>query len=398
MIKSVSLQTTNIDDMEQAVSDLASQLREKLSLLRNSVGIVQCDPEFVEAGIMPLLHDALGIDMVGGTTVSVATNDIIGNHIFSLMVLTSDDVEFYTGHTNGVLEDCDAAIERAMCPGLDAAKLPLGLALIFPTVADSERMPGDCYVEATMRVCGDVPVFGTLSVDDTLQDFDRSMSVHNSEAFARETTFVLMFGDVKPKFFVATVPRYDDATFSNVVITKSDDNIVQEINNMTTVKFFESVGMADDGALKPGVRLLAYTVTHSGKDGVSRSFVRALSDVDENGHGLFRGKVPVGSTLTVESPGADDILDATIRVMQQIAQVDDAQAVLIYSCIVRQLLVGADTLKELAHVKDTLQSNVPFVASYSGGEIGPIGCGCDRGRCDKSINAFHNYSLIACVL
>ncbi|MDR2183081.1 MAG: FIST C-terminal domain-containing protein [Clostridiales bacterium] len=389
MIKSVSLHTSIIDDMDLAVKDLADQLKKRLPLLRSSVGIVQCDPEFIEAGIMPLLHDALGITLVGGTTVSVATNDIIGNHIFSLMVLTSDDVEFSAGHTTGLVDNYEEAIGKSMQAVLDAADKPLRFALIFPTVTDNESLPGDCYVEAVEKVCGNVPVFGTLSVDDALREFNRSMSVYNGEAFTREATYVLMFGEAaKPRFFVATVPKAADLSETSAVVTKADGHIVQEINNMPAVKYFESVGLAENGDFKPGVYFVPILVTTEDDEGIVRTFVRALISFDENGHVSFRGKVPPGAVLTAASLNAEDILDATTCVMTRIAETEDTQAVLIYSCIIRQLNIGSDTFKELAQIKDTLRPDVAFAASYSGGEIAPI----------SNLNAFHNYSLIACLL
>ena len=395
MIKSISLQTAIIDDMDLAVSDLASQLKEKLPLLRNSVGIVQCDPEYIEAGIMPLLYDALGIALVGGTTVSLATNEGIGNHMFSLMVLTSDDVEFAAGSTKGLVEDHESAIGQSMRAALDASDKPLQLALIFPTVTDNESMPGDCYVEAVEKVCGNVPVFGTLSVDDALQEFNRSMSVHNGEAFTREATYVLMFGEsLSPRFFVATVPKTADLAEGDAVVTASDGHIVQEINNMPAVEYFETVGLAENGNFKPGVYFVPFLVTKEDEAGKIQTFVRALVSFDENGFVSFRGKVPEGAVLSVASLNTDDILGATSGVMKQIADIEDAQAVLIFSCIIRQLSIGSDTLKELAQIKDTLRPDVAFAASYSGGEIAPIGCAGQH----KPLNAFHNYSLIACLL
>jgi len=394
MIRSVSLQTTSIDDIDLAVEEIANQLKQGPTLLRNSVGIVQCDPEFIEEGIMPLLYDRLGIMMVGGTTVAVAANNEVGNHMFSMMVLTSDDVEFVAGHTTGLVENYESAIGKSMKTALGMSEQPLKLALLFPTVTDNESLPGDCYVEAVEKVCGDVPVFGTLSVDDAVRDFDRSMSVYNGEHFKREATYVLIFGNVDPRFYVATVPAQTNLGGEDAVVTKADGHIVQEINNMLARDYFESVGLAENGNFKPGVYFVPFLVSKVDSEGIARTFVRALIAFDENGYVSLRGKVPEQAVLSVASLGADDILNATTEVVKQIADLDNVQTVMIFSCIIRQLCIGSDPMKELAQIKDILRGDVPFLASYSGGEISPIGCDV-RGR---SLNAFHNYSLIACLL
>ena len=60
MIKAASVQTNHIDDIQCACKDLKSQLRHKITLMKNTIGIVQCDPEYIEAGMMALLYDVSG--------------------------------------------------------------------------------------------------------------------------------------------------------------------------------------------------------------------------------------------------------------------------------------------------------------------------------------------------
>lgn len=399
MVKSVSLHTAAIDDIDLAVAELVGQLKNKLALCKNSIGIVQCDPEFIEAGIMPKLYNALSFPIVGGTTVSSATNDGIGEHLFSMMILTSNETEFLAGHTTGLVQNYEDAIVSSMQQALGDYKLPLRLAIIFPTVTNNENLPGDCYVEAVEKVCGkNVPVFGTLSVDDSLREFDRSMSVYNGESFAHEASYVLVLSEnIKPEFFVATVPKTADLADTSAIVTKSNGHIVQEIDNMPAVKFFESVNLAENGNFKPGVYFVPFLVTKKDVEGIERTFVRALTYFSKDGYVHFRGKVPEGAMLSVASLKADDVLDETAKVVQSIADKEKnegTQAVLIFSCIIRRLSIGSDALKEISQIKNTLQPDVAFVASYSGGEISPIGVNSEG----EPLNAFHNYSLIACLL
>ena len=409
MIKAVSVQTAMIDDMSSACHDLKEQLGSKLALLSNSVGIVQCDPEFIEMGIMEQLYDMLGFPLVGGTTVSIATNEAIGNHMFSILVLTSDDVEFAVSHTTGLVGDYAGSIERSMKDSLKASKKPLRMALVFPTVTDNEDLPGDIYVEAVISVCGNVPVFGTLSVNDAIEIFERSMSVCNGEVFRHEMTYVLIFGNVCPRFFVATVPTQSKMIDSDATITQADGHIISEINNVIAVRYFESIGFAINGKLAAGVYFVPLLVSARDEHGFSRTFVRAIVGFNADGHAICRGKVPIGANITFGSLQGVDILQATSEIVTRINHEQDINAVLIFSCIIRQLCVGSDALRELAIVMDSLSDGIPFVASYSGGEISPI-CYDDQESAfmlteatrntDKSnyYNSFHNYSLIACLL
>ena len=394
MIKAASIYTTIIDDIPSACQELKNQLDEKLTLLKNSVGIVQCDPEFLENGIMEPLHNILGIPLVGGTTVSIAANDVIDDLIFSVLVLTSNDVEFAASRTTNLMDDYKYAICSSIETALGSSEKPLKMALVFPTVTDNDDMPGDCYVEAVESVCGKLPVFGTLSVNDAIGVFERSMSVFNGDIFKSEMSYVLIFGDISPRFFVASVPPGINLSDNYAVITRSDGHIVQEINHMPAAEYFESIDFAKNGKFNNGVTLIPILVDNCKEGESAHTFVRAMVDFNEDGFVAFRGKVPEGARVTFGAmPSSADILTATGEMMEKIAKEKDVNAALFFSCIVRQLTIGSDPLKELALIKGSLNPDISFVASYSGGEIAPIGHDSNK----NTINSFHNYSLIICL-
>ncbi|MCL2016198.1 MAG: FIST C-terminal domain-containing protein [Defluviitaleaceae bacterium] len=406
MIKATSLQTDLIDDIQLACQDLEQQfLDSKLTLLKNSVGIIQCDPEFLELGLLDLLYKKLKIPFVGGTTISVATNNAVGNFLFSMLILTSDQIEFVVNHTTGLFDDHEKAIEQSIKPEMEKmekmetenTKKPLNLVMLFPTVTDNDNFPGDFYVETTERICGNVPIFGTLSVNegiDKFDRFDRSMSICNDKAFNKELTYLLFFGDITPRFFIATSPMGTNFTEDNVIVTKSQDHIVKEINNVLAVEYFEKIGIATNGVLVDGAYFVPFLITTSKFTGKPvRQFVRAIMYFNDEGHAIFRGKIPEGSSLAFASLNAVDIVQATSEILTQMSQEPDVHAAIIFSCIIRQLSVGPNPFRELEKVQGLLK-DTPFIASYSGGEIAPVNY---KNRA-VSLNTFHNYSLIACLL
>jgi len=391
VLKAASVQTIIIDDIHLACQDLKEQLDNKLTLLENSIGIVQADPEFIEAGIMEPLHEMLGISLVGGTTISIATNEEIGDFMFSLLVLTSDDVEFCPSRTYGLADDYASAIGCSMKTALRESALPLRMALIFPTVTDNFDFPGDWYVEAVERVCGNIPVFGTLSVNDSIHHFDRSKSVFNGDTFDREMSYVLLFGNVDPRFHVATAPIQTELSNFEDIITRSSDHIIHEINNMPAAKYFEHVGLASNGMFVNGIYFVPlYLVMQIAGD--VQHLVRAIVEFTEDGSAVCRGKIPEGAVIAFGSILSSDILQSLTKTLVHIAREENVNAALIFSCLIRRLSIGSDSMKELAHIRDNLGGNFPFMASYSGGEISPIGSN------SQFQNAFHNYSLIVCLL
>jgi hypothetical protein len=391
MIKAVSVYTCEIDDIELACRQLKSQLDEKLFMMANTVGIVQCDPEFIEAGIMEPLYRELGFPLAGGTTVASATNGTVGNMMFSLLVMTSDDVDFAVSHTIGFKENCNDAVAESFAQAKPRSQAPLRLVLVFPPIIDD--LAGDSYVEAIEKVCGKTPVFGNLSVDDSLDSFDRSASVCNNSVFRYEMSYVLFFGNVTPRFFLATVSKQSNLVVSSAVITKASGNIVYEINNMSAIEVFESVGLANNGTLKEGTKIIPLLMTlPDSTDNIP--FVRALIRTDPDGSAVFRGIVIEGASFTFGSYFGADVLSSTFDTVSRIKQEKNIDAALLFSCIIRQLVIGADFMRELTQVKNLLGDDIPFMASYAGGEISPTSVDCEN----NANNRFHNYTFISCLL
>ena len=395
MINAASACTAEIDDINIACRQIKAQIDEKLALMRNTVGIVQCNPEFVEAGIIEVLYRELNIPLVGGTTVASAVNNGIDDMMFSIIVLTSNDVEFVVSHTKGLENDCMEAVKNSLREELEKPRKfsndPLKMILVFPPIIDA--VAGDEYIEAIESVCGRIPVFGTLSVDDSLEKFDRSASVCNDNLYRYEMTYVMLFGNVHPRFFVTTVPKLSSLSESSATITRSSGNVAYEINNMCAINYFEKIGLASSGKLKSGEVFIPLLMTlPDGEENVPH--IRALIRADPDGSVVFRGKVIEGARFLFGSNTSADVLSSTFDTLVKINSEINANAVLLFSCIIRQLVIGSDSMRELAHVKDLLADNVPFLASYAGGEIAPTGI--DSGG--NAQNRFHNYSFIACLL
>jgi len=395
MINAVSIYTQEIDDIERACRHLKTQLDEKLSLLSSTVGIIQCNPEFIESGILERLYRELNFPLAGGTTVASATNGASGNLMFSLLVLTSDDVEFVVSHTENFLDNCydsvDKSFRKTLAQSRKLSQEPLRMVLVFPPIIDT--MAGDCYVEAVENVCGRTPVFGTFNVDDSLDKFEHSCAICNNESFRFEMSYVLLFGNVTPRFSIATVPKQSSLTESVAIITKASGNVAYEINNMRAIDYFESVGLASSGKFKEGVIYIPLLMTLPDSP-EEIPFVRALIRTDPDGSTVFRGKIIEGAKFSIGSNFGADVLASTTETVNNIAREKDVNAALLFSCIIRQLVIGVDYMRELSLVKEILAQDIPFIASYAGGEISPTSVDAEN----NAHNRFHNYTFITCLL
>jgi hypothetical protein len=395
MIKSASLFTTEIDDIDLAIKQLKEQLDQKLTLLKNSVGIIQCDTEFIEGGIAKPLYEALGIPIVGGTTTSSATNAGVEKFAVAILVLTSDDVNFVASCTSELKGDCADEVKRSLTETINkisgTQEHSLKLVLIFPPIIEAN--PGDEYIDAVEAVCGAVPIFGTLYVDDSLTDYDRSASFFNGETSRTNMPYVLIYGDVTPRFSVTVMPKEEGLLDTNAIITKANENIVYEINHKPALKYFEDVGIAKGGTLKVGATFVPTLLTLQGQD-EQDLFIRALIQIQPDGSVLFRGRMYEGAKIVIGSNSGVEVTDKSQEAAERMANYNEASAALVFSCIARQLVIAPNMLAELECIRNSLPEHIQFVASYSGGEISPTSIGNDN----NAKNRFHNYSLITCLL
>ncbi|MDL2219529.1 FIST C-terminal domain-containing protein [Ruminococcaceae bacterium OttesenSCG-928-O06] len=391
MIQAAVAHTFEIDEAAVALAEVCSQLDEQLVLRRHTVGILQCDPEFIASGVVAQLCRRLGFPVVGGTTAGQATAAAAGTLMLTLLVLTSDDVEFVPARTEGLAGDLFGAVERSYQKAAEGRKEAPKLVLAFPPIL--EAYAGDWYVEAFERQCGRVPVFGSLAVDDAITVYDHCATVHNGEALAEEMAYLLLYGEVIPRFFIATAPA-ESALPEKGVITRAAGNVVYEINGMRAIDFFERVGLAQGGVLRRGVDFVPFLMTVPGEDGQNeRPFVRALIRFNEDGSATCRGTMYEGAAFTIASNAGADVIASTLDTVTRLNGEEDVQAVLLFSCIVRRITLGADSLQELKQVRQRIGLDVPYMMSYSGGEIAPTAL-----HEDGAVNRFHNYSFIACLL
>jgi hypothetical protein len=85
---------------------------------------------------------------------------------------------------------------------------------------------------------------------------------------------------------------------------------------------------------------------------------------------------------------ADEVLIQICETMKQ----ERRENILIFSCYVRALLLGDKQNDEMKKVMDLLGDSVPFMLSYSGGELCPVG---EKNGIYE--NRFQNFSFAAWV-
>ena len=391
MLRCVSVYTCEVDDPETALGEITAQLNEKTALLKHTVGIVMCHPEFIGSGVLRYIGENLPFDLVGMTTSSQAVNDKLGDMILTIFVITSDDVQFKTGVTESVEDEIDAPVKTAFGKiAAEISEMPK-LAVIFPPLF--LKYAADSYINACTPVIPGVPVFGSLPADDTIT-FEGSEAIYNGENYKTAMTFVLCYGNIAPRFLVGTLPEDKLMPYKGEV-TKAKGNFVQEINNINAYKYFESIGFTSNGALADNFLFVPFVIDQKKRDDYDGiPVIRGHASFTKEGTAIFRGDVDEGSTFTMMTFEPNDVLSTTRQKIEQVNELSGVNGVLIFPCIVRRMItMRLNPMAELQTAVDAIKPGIPFMMGYSGGEICPTSV-----RNGVPTNRFHNYSLIMLIV
>jgi hypothetical protein len=401
MLKCAGVYTCEIDDHKSAFDDIKRQLDEKITLMENTIGIIMCHTEFITSGFYKYLCENLPFELAGVTTASQAVNETADEMMLTIFVITSDDCRFEAGMTKSIETDVNEPVKSAYdkieknkdnkdkAVNKDNEKLP-GLCLIFPP--HLREHGGDSYVSAWERVIPGVPLFGARPTDDTVT-FDECVTLYNGKIAESSMAFVLCYGNINPRFLIATRPE-TDATPHKGEVTKSEGSIVAEVNNISIYKYFEEFGLVKDG--DPDNKFLFMPIMIDHKNRSDYDAVPVLSGISyfiDKYSAQFFCNVEVDSTLTLMNCRHEGMFASSFETFEKISGIPDVNGVLIFSCIVRRMMyLQSDSMIELQSAKEKI-GGIPFMMGYAGGEICPTSV-----KNGIAANRFHNYTLIALIL
>jgi hypothetical protein len=385
-MKTIYAHTSEIDDPEAAVAEIAAQLDLEHQALKNSIGLVSCYAEFISSGVIAALARALPFPMAGTTTIAAASNAQLGEMSLFLTVLTADDVEFVTGVTDPVSGEDEtpfrAAWKQTGAKRSDKPALMLSFAPLLKNVA------ADFYAEAWTGITGGAPNFGTLAVDHN-PDYHESQTILGGETWQDRYVFVFCYGKLEPRFFIGGISE-EKAFREKGVVTASKGNLLQEVNGGSVDAYLSGLGLSRDsqGNL---VGINSYPFILDFNDG-TQPIIRVMFAVTPDGSAVCGGKMPVGATLTVGTINGDEVLRASAEILTTALQAAGGKSLLIFSCIGRYFAQGFNPAAEMDKTREILGEN-PFSLAYSGGELCPV-YGKDGGLTNRS----HNDTMVICIL
>ncbi|MDR1073607.1 MAG: FIST C-terminal domain-containing protein [Treponema sp.] len=392
MITMLTAYTKELDDIEVACNEIIKRLGAPHAIRKNSVGLITCDSEFVDAGVVEALCKRLDFDIIGITTRGTAVNGQNGFDILSIAALTSDDIRFSTVMSDSITPDSiDAPIEAAYYsgaskygnekPSLILAYPPMMLKVgVGQLVAPLRRLSGD-----------DIPVFGTLSNDQTPY-FSTCKTICNGKAFPDTFGMVFFFGEVHPQFFRQSI-SLQNIQKQHAVVTDAEGFLVKTLNDMPFSHYLQRLGFAPQNF--ETLYMIPFIINLKNNN-ANLTISCGVYSVTKEGYAVFDEEIPIGATIALGKLDANDVLntaqDAVTRIADLRAQ-GRASCALMYSCITRSIILGSNYFAEMNIVSDTLDGVIPFQCCYSGGEICPA-----PDASGKPANHIHTFTFIVCVL
>jgi hypothetical protein len=378
--------TEEVDEIGEAVNEILGQLDLKNRLLKNSVGLVCCDPEFIHSGVVEAVLKKLPFDTVGITTRSGATNGVVSAIMLSISVLTADDVNFSVALSGEIApENVDDVISSAYREAEGRLPGKPVLVLAYPPMILSMG----CYPvsKAIFSTAGDTPVFGTLPCSP-FHDHRNSFTILNGAVYARSAVLVLLSGNIHPDFLMISTPE-QNLQKQYGIITKSDGCMVYTVNEMSFTDYLANTGIAKSKEFYDLLYMIPFMVNFN--DG-SPPVARGLYSIKDDGPAVFGSEMPEGKAISPSSLNYDGIMGTAEELLRQISLKKNINGIIMHSCLARHLLLGLKNDDELKKIIERVDGIAPYQACYSGGEICPV-----KNNAGEFINRTHNYTFIACV-
>ena len=384
-MKLINAYTLELDEQAVAVSEILNQLDLEKNAWKNSVGFITCGYDFVESGIVKAICDALPFDVAGCTTLTNANNDETGTMLFCLTVLTADDCQFATAKTYCFEENFGEAVSASARKAMSGLERPVNLALAFLPMYGAG---GEIMLATLDKALGGAPIFGTVACDSDTAAYSNTHVIHNGECFKDHLSFILISGNVSPRF-VVTATSEQNLRKQQAVITSSEGCLLKQVNNMTARDYFKSIGLSPENGVD-GMSSVPFVVDYG--DG-TQPVARAIYGVNEDGTAVCGGIMPEGGTLYIGRMDVADILLTAKTSLDTLLKIEKLNGIIMFPCLGRNMVLATDPLGEINVVKNTIDNRIPWHLAYSGGECCPV-----YAKDGQVVNRFHNFTFIGCAI
>ncbi len=350
-------------------------------------GAVSYDQEKLLDGVASA---APKVPIIGCTTDGEISSQGLSINSVVVMALASDTVRFQSAFVENLSNDSFGA-------GVHIGKALKGQGRRYIQVfSDGLSGNADQIIQGIKSQMGDdVKIAGGTAGDGgdfkrTYQYFGNKILTDSIVAVAFQGQFGFGTGTACGWFPVGIAKK----------VTRAEGNVVYELDGQPALQAYERfLGKYAEHLPAVGVEYpLGLLDPDSEAEDESYFLCRATMGVDRKaGAIIFAGDVPEGSMVKMTIGNDGDIIRAAKQAAQsamgKLRKNDPAlkpQAIFLYSCMARKIVLGSRTDEEIMAVKETVGEGVPIIGFYTYGEYAPIG------ECEDS--CFHNETATLTVI
>ena len=354
-------------DAADAIAIAIDQCRDQLDGLAPQAGFLVAAFDSFDPSLVAAVRDAFpGCALMGSTSSAEmsSTSGFLEDSV-SLALFASDDIDITAGLGLGLDRDVDGACRAAIAEARSKSDRDPKICVVFadPGIVEPQRT-----LDALAAALPDgVVVVGGASAWQGVDSGAPSWQFCNERVTSEGVAVLLFSGPVAYSIAVGTGWR---SLGASGVITRSAPRQIDEIDGRPAVEYL--------------ARYLDVTApAHFGNPlavrevGANESYLRAVTRSDASVGALsVLASIPVGSTVQLTTATTEDILSGTRQSLAAATADFPAgtrpEAALMFSCVVRRMLLGSRASTEVALARTELGPSVALAGLYCYGEIGPI--------------------------
>ncbi len=381
MIKVSVGHSEDIDSVD-AIEEILAHCKDELGDIKPSAGILftAIDHE-INLILEKIDLEFPGLELIGCTTDGeISSHEGFTEDSIVLTLIYSDTMEIKAGVARNFSKDPQKSVSDAIQDiGItkDDAKR---LCITTPT---SLTVSGAVVVDILQETLGkETSIYGGTAGDQW--QLTQTYQFYKTEMLDDAVPFLILSGDFLYSFGVNSGWN---PMGERIVISKSEGNVVQLLDDKPAIEFYQRSLGENIGAEKFSEYPLAIF-----EDDSENFYLRSPFQATEDGSIVFLGDVPQGTHAQITNSTRDDIIKGSeTSVVQALKSYpgSEPEFAICFSCAGRKQLLGSRTEEEYELVKKHT-GDLPFCGFYSYGEISPL----ERGM--PSI--FHNETFITLLL
>ncbi|MCM8795735.1 MAG: FIST C-terminal domain-containing protein [Candidatus Omnitrophica bacterium] len=387
----VGIGLSSARDHLQATKEAVVQARANLRKDKIDFVIVFTTPEFAHPLILKTITNLVGpIPILGCSGLAVISNQGgLKDGLGIILVRLSEEIHF------NVAVIKEISVKSALHAGEELGeKLLLGLrgtprnlSLIF----SDGLIPNHAgLLNGLQEKLGlSFPLVGACASDNLFFKKKKTYIYFNQEILSDAACGLIWTGKVN---FALGIRHGWKPLGKPRLVTRSEGNIIYEIDHQPAVKIYEEYLARDVANLKKDLKTISILYPLGIPISAEEEYLlRNIISIQEDGSLVFQGNIPEGCSVRMMIGTKESCLQATQQAAEEVKMrlgSRESKFVLVFDSVSRYMLLGRQAEQEIQIIKNNLGKDIPFLGIYTYGEQAPLKAISYLGR-----TYFHNQTI-----